>query len=168
MNSCEAIIFEAILQRLMTVPDLRYIEQDLGQLENYDMRPAVSWPCALLEIDDFDFSDAENNLVQIAEGFLQVRIGLVKYTDSNNLTPANIRPNGYRYMEVADLVAKALHGWQPPGCTRLIRRNAVTEKRDDDIRVKVLRFAFSYKEDLAQAKAIAPRPSVVIETSVAR
>lgn len=164
MESCEAQIFEAILQRLMTVTELRYIEQDMGQLENYEKRPAVSWPCALMDIDDFDFSDMENNLDQLAEGWLQVRVGLVKYTDSNNLTPANIRPNGYKYMEVADKVVKALHGWAPPGCTRLIRRKSVTEKRDDDIRVKILRFAFSYKESMKPPRAIVNRPSGVIGT----
>lgn len=162
LQSCEAQIFEAILQRLMTVPDVRYIEQYLGQLENYDLRPPVNWPCCLIDIDDFSFSDTGNELGQLAGGFLQVRIGLVKYTDSNNLTPANIRPNGYKYMEVADAVAAALHGWAPPGCTRLLKRAAVTEKRDDDIRVKVLRFTFSYKVRLAPGKGTVPRPEPVV------
>lgn len=161
-------MFTALLERIVAkVPEIRYIEQDLGQLENYEIRPAVSWPCCLIDIDDVDFSEAGGNLVQIGEGFVQVRLGLVKYTDSNNLVPKEIRSNSFRYLEVESKISKALHGWAPAGFGRLLRRKSVTEKRDDDIRVKILRFAISYKEDLTPAKRSVPRPNAVIGTGAA-
>ncbi|RYF86952.1 MAG: hypothetical protein EOO03_11175 [Chitinophagaceae bacterium] len=159
----EAKLYLAIVERIQKeAPEVRYIEQDLGQLENYQIRPAVSWPCALIDLDEIDFSDAGNDLVQIGQGFVQIRVGLVKYTDSNNLTPKNIRPNALRYMEQAEKLANALHGWAPEGFGRLLLRKSVTEKRDDDIRAKVLRFEISFKVNRTPAKATVPRPSGII------
>lgn len=162
LTSKEAILFDAVLNRIATVPEIRYIEQDMGQLENYEIKPPVSWPCALIDVDDLDFSEAGSNLVQLVEGFIQVRVGLVQYTQSNNLVPTNIRENSYKYLEYVDKVNKVLHGWNAPGFGKLLRRKAVTEKRDDDIRVKILRYAVSYKEDLSAATQTAPRPDSVI------
>lgn len=166
MNSADAKLFEAILKRIQEqVPEVRYINQDLGQLENYEIRPAVSWPCVLLDFDDFDFSDAGNDLVQVGEGFVQVRVGLVQYSQSDNLVPDNIRANSLKYFDVADRINKALHGWAPEGCSRLLRRKSVTEKRDDDIRVKILRYAVSYKEKISPDKLSAPRPNAIVGIS---
>lgn len=169
LTAPEAILFESILKHIaQAVPEVRYINQDMGQLENYELRPAVSWPCVLIDMDDFDFSEAGNPLIQIGEGFVQVRIGLVQYSQSDNLVPDNIRANSLKYMDVADKVNKALHGWAPAGFSRLLRRKAVTEKRDDDIRVKILRYAVSYKENLSVATTVRLTPEPVIGTAITR
>lgn len=69
MEYPQANLFSLILERLTTkVPALRFIEQDIGQLENYEIRPAVSWPCSLIDIDDIIFSDAGDALIQIRVG----------------------------------------------------------------------------------------------------
>ena len=164
LTSPEANLYTEILERLKTeVPELQYIEQDLGQLENYELRPPVAWPCVLMDLDDFDFSDDGGELIQEGDGFVQIRVGLVQYSQSNNLVPDNIRENALYYMEVTQKVYVALHGWAPTGFGRLVRRKMITEKRDDDIRVKVLRFSVSYKDASAKpAKTTVPRPAAVI------
>jgi len=168
LKAHESLLFMAILERLLDqVPEIRYIEQDLGQLENYEMRPAVSWPCTLIDIDDLDFSETGGKLVQLAQGFVQIRLGLVKYTDSNNLVPANIRANSLQYLELENKVYKALHGWGPEGFNKMLRRKSVTEKRDDDIRVKILRFSIGYKDEGAvPARLKVSRPGVTIGTGL--
>lgn len=147
--SPQANLFEAILAKIAAdVPVIRYIEQDLGQLENYDIRPAVSWPCCLIDIEEMKFSNSGAHL-QHADGIVTCRIGLVKYTDSSNLTPPLIRENALQYYEVENLLFTALHAYNPPGFGKLIRLASATEKRDDDIRVRVIKFAISYTDNSA-------------------
>jgi len=162
-----ANIFTSVLNRIMAkVPEVRFIDQDLGQLENYELRPAVSWPCALLDVEEFTFTEMGNDLQQIGQGILSVRIGLVKYSESNNLVPEAVRKNALQYYEVEQKVIEALHGWKSVGFSRLLRRVSATEKRDDDIRVRVLKFAVSFEENLTPARQTVARPAAVISTDV--
>ncbi len=163
-----AAIHLAIIERITAkAPAIRYIDQDLGQLDNYDLRPAVSWPAVLIDVAD-DWAYTENNSLghQQATGSIVLRLALVKYTDSNNLTPANIRANGLQYFEAEQQVIAALHHWAPPGCSRLLRRRAFTEKRDDDIRVRNITFAISFTDMVAQpATTTVPRPAPVVQAT---
>lgn len=143
-------LFESLLARIADkVPEIRFIDQDLGQLENYDMRPAVSWPCLFIDIEETRFSDAAGNFMQIGEGMVTFRLGLVKYSNSNNITPANVRKNALFYYRLENKLYKALHGWAPDGFTRLLRRAEATERRDDDIRVRISKYAISFEDSTA-------------------
>ncbi len=166
LASPQANLFQLLIEKLIAdVPELRYIDQDVGQLENYEIRPAVAWPCCLIDIEEFKYSDQQNFLAQLAEGIISLRIGLVKYTDANNLTPLNIRENALQYYEVEHKVYKALHGYNPTGFSKLLRRASGTEKREDDIRVRVLKFAVSFTDDSAKkVKITVARPGGVLGT----
>lgn len=158
--SPEANLYTAIIERITAeVPEIRYIDLDLGQLENYEIRPAVAWPCMLIDLDESKYSDAGSKLHQLADCMITIRLGVVKYTDSNNLTPTNIRPNALKYFELENKVFKALHGWAAPGFNRLLRVGGGTEKRDDDIRVRVSRYSYTFTDTTAEpVRQSVPRP----------
>ncbi len=162
--SPQANLFQALIEKLkIDVPELRYTDQDLGQLENYEIRPAVAWPCGLIDIEEFKYSDQQNFLTQIAEGIISIRLGMVKYTDSNNLTPTIIRENALQYYELEHKVYKALHGWNPTGFGKLLRRASGTERREDDIRVRIIKFAVSFTDDSSKKiKTSVPRPGATL------
>lgn len=160
-----ANLLQQLIIKLKTVSVLRYISQDLGQLENYNIRPAVSWPCCLIDIDEGNGDDIQNDKTQMVAGFITLRIGLVKYTDVTNLTPDAFIENGLQYFEVEQAIHEAIHGWAPPidGFERLLRRNFGTEKRDDDIRVRVVRYAITFKDiSTAPVRTKIARPDVSI------
>jgi hypothetical protein len=161
LDSPQANLLQSLIDRISTaVPEIRYIEQDLGQLENYQIRPPVSWPCCMIDIEEFIFSDAQNFFNQIGVGMVCFRVAHVKYTDSNNLTPTLIRENSLQYYETEHKLFKALHGWNPAGFSKFLRRVSITEKRDDDIRVRIIKFATSYTDDsAAPVKTSVPRPT---------
>jgi hypothetical protein len=165
LHSPFSILYTEILARLKEkVPEIKYIEQDLGQLEHYDMRPPVTWPCCLIDVaDEYEYTDMQGNHSQLAEGRVMLRIGVVRYSDSNNLVPDNVRENALAYFEIEQKVFAALHGWAPAGFSRLLRRNAVTEKRDDDIRVRMIPFTVSFTDNSAapvRTKVLTPAPYV--------
>lgn len=166
MTSPFAILYNEVLLRLKDkAPLLQYIEQDFQQLENYEMRPPVKWPCALIEVDNFSFTDAGNELKQMATGILQVRIGQVAYSPSSGYTVQQIRDKALAFYETEQQIYAALHGWNPEGFSKLLRRAAALEARNDDLRVRVLRFEVNF-EDTTNAKVRTPltTPSPTIST----
>lgn len=163
MNSPFSSLLTQIISRIAENTNVRFVTQDIGQLENYEIRPAVSWPCCLIDIDAFNFTDAQNNYEQLGQGSITVRIGLVKYTDLNNLTPEAAIDNAVNYLETEQQVYKALHAWAPEGFSRCMRINTITERRDDDIRVRVLKFSISFTDESAKpVKQTIPRPDLSI------
>ncbi|MBC7399832.1 MAG: hypothetical protein H7289_07780 [Mucilaginibacter sp.] len=166
MDSILANIFLAVQQRLNSqLTDVKWIDQDLGQLEFYTTRPAVNFPCLLIEVDDTDYSDEGENS-QIGEGIIQVRLGLTVYTDANNLTPTLYKEKAIDYYNLEHRVNKALHGWcDGRFFNPLMRRKSFKEKRDDNIRVRVLRYAFAFRDSTAMVvpASIITLPGLEIE-----
>ena len=164
MTSPFAQLYNAVLLRLKEkAPLLKYIEQDFQQLENYKIRPAVAWPCALIEIDNFAFSDAGNDLKQMASGLLQVRIGQVAYSPSSGYGIQDVRDEALKFYETEQQVYAALHGYNPPGFSKLLRRNTATEMRNDDMRVRVMRFEINFEDTTAapvRTKLNTPPPNI--------
>ena len=74
-----------------------------------------------------------------------------------------MRENALQYYEVENKLFKALHGWNPTGFGKLLRRITATEKRDDDIRVRIVKFAISFTDNSAvKTKTTVPRPGANI------
>ncbi len=163
LTSPHANLYNSLLQRLADgAPDIRFVSQDMGQLEHYNMRPAVSWPCCLIDIAATKFSDMQNNTTQMAEGVVVLRIGMIQYTDASNLTPDQWREKALQFYEIEQQVYIALHGWAPPGFGKLLRRSSSTEQREDDIRIRVLEMSYSYTDETAApAKISIPRPPAI-------
>lgn len=163
LESPFANLFEALISRLAIVTQLRFVAQDFGQLENYNIRPEVTFPCALIDIEQFNFSDAQNEFIQIAEGNVLIRLGMVQYTQANNLTPAQWRESALQYYEVEQEVHKVLHGWAPAGFGKMLRRFAATEKRDDDIRIRLMQYAIAFTDHTASPSTIKiNRPGITL------
>jgi hypothetical protein len=160
-NTQDLLSFESIFllrfqEYLKTkVPELNYINQDLGQLEYYTMdRPAVAWPCALLDMSDTNYADQLNN-VQEGTAVIVVRIGFNPFSATSNLQPEEVRKKGLFYYELEQKVYQALQGWDADGlCQPLTRIRKTTEKREEDaFRVRVLVFTTMFEDDGAQKES---------------
>ena len=162
-----ANMFTKLVLRLKSeVQELRYIDADLGQLDHYDIRPAVAWPCCLIDLDEFKFIETGNKLRQIGDGFITLRIGLVRFSESNNLVADNVRLNALRFYSIENKINQAIHGWEDEGFSRLLRRFAGTERRTDDIRVRVVKYAVTYNDNVHPSVITVPRPEAQISPGV--
>ena len=139
-------IYLKVQQRITAeVPEL-YVDQDLGQLDHYDIRPAVSFPCALLDVDDFTFTDNGNNTQQ-GIGMLKIRLAVAAYSPSNNLAPNEVKLKALGYYDIEQKIQKALQGWKGEGFSRLLRAKAKTELRNDNIRVRQIAYSVFISDD---------------------
>jgi hypothetical protein len=162
-----ANLYLKIVSRLEAeVPELKFIDQDLGQLENYEIRPAVEFPCALIDVDDFDFTDAGNFTTQIGNGLLVIRLGVGAWSPSNNLAPNDVRLKALNYYEIEQKIHVALHGWSNDGFAKLRRKKAKKEERNDNIRVRVISYAVTIQDETTKpTRTSLPRPGATVGTT---
>lgn len=147
-----ASLLTAIQERLkQQVPSIRWIDQDYGQLEYYETRPAVDWPCVLVDFDNFQFEEAGDNL-QFANGNVVVRLAFTPFSNTSNITPDQWKEKGLSYYEIEWAIYKALHGWKPNEEKEdghygyMLRLSSDNEKREDSIRVRRLVYGITFED----------------------
>lgn len=140
-------------QRIRTqVTAIREVSEDRGQIDSYETRPPVAFPCVLIDFD-FKFDDLGEN-VQWGEGEVVIRLAFPPFSSSSSLMPASVREKGMAYLDYEYKLVRALHGWQPTAAVNdefyfqdLSRRSATTERRNDTLRVRELRFATALQDN---------------------
>jgi len=165
MNSPFANLFLAVQQHIQdTVPAIVYIDQDLGQLKNNDkpsFRPAVSWPCVLIDFDDFSFQNLSEN-VQTVEGTVVLKLGFAPFSSSGQATPTTYKEKAIEYYDIEWNLNKTMQGWTPGNdYGYLSRSTSITEKRNDAIRVREIRYRIAF-EDYSAANVIQYVPAAAV------
>lgn len=149
------------------VPEIRFVEQDFGQLESPDDlgRYPVSWPCTLIDFSNTEYSDLSQMVQEADDVTIDIRLGFPAFSFTSSLQPVHVREQGLKFYELENLIYQALHGWAPENlCQPLARRNAITEKREDGLRVRVLRFTTRFEDHNAKpVKIKADRPLLDID-----
>jgi hypothetical protein len=146
MNAPFANIFLSLQQRIQSqVPAITYIDQDLGQLKT-TTRPPVSWPCVLIDFEDFNFENLGEN-VQTAKGTVVLRLGFAPHSNSSQLTPAPFIQQAISYYDLEWTLHKAIQGWSPADdLGSLSRTNASTQKRQDNYRIREIRYSLAFED----------------------
>lgn len=144
-----------------SVAELRWIDQDFGQLEHFEIRPEVSFPCALIDFPATNYSNMAE-LTQFGELTINIRLGFAPFSSSHQLAPGSVKDLALKYYDIEQKIYEAMQGWQamfPAGdpaegqafTQHCIRISSVTEQRDQDgsaLRVRVLTFTTAF-EDLS-------------------
>ena len=146
MNSPFASIFLALQSYVQaSVPAIKYIDQDLGQLRS-GSKPPVSWPCVLVDFEEFTFGNMGDN-VQTATGVVVLRPGCAPYSNSSQATPAGYLQQAISYYDLEWALHKAIQGWAPgDDFGHMVRISAATQKRSDNYRVRELRYSIAFED----------------------
>ena len=123
------------------VPDLKYIDENWGQLLYYGSDCPVKWPCALVDFASGQFSNVSYNYATETgtdqQGAIMIEITIAKLRLSPTSTAAKMsqKTKGYEIWDVVEKVHKTLHGWKPlPNSGELSRVSVQQIKRDDGIK----------------------------------
>jgi len=138
----------------LKVPEVKWIDQDFGQLEQFEYRPAVSFPCVLIDFPMAVYSNlAERS--QVAEITVQLRIGFSPFSQSNDKAPLEVREKALEYYQLEQKLFEAIHGFETEYTQPLIRINAGTEQRlsasdvadSIGLRVRVMNFSTQFEDN---------------------
>lgn len=153
------------------VPEIKYVNIDLAQLEVYTLdSPSVSWPCLLIDFNDTTYADLHGGL-QEADAMAMFRLGFNPFSQTSNLQSEEIRRKGLAYFALENKVHAAIHGWQPLKesgealCQPFYRRRAATERREEDaLRVRILGYSYGFMDNSASPELVAIYPEIIIES----
>jgi hypothetical protein len=164
VTSPNAQLFLAVQERLKEkATGVNWVDQNFGQLDNFDIKPAVNFPCALIDITGLQYEDLTNG-AQKANGRIVITIGTTPFTNSSAVTPVSQREKAIQYYEIEHAVHKALHNWVPvPGFEKLLRRNMDKQEREDAIRERVVVFDCGYRDCgavLVKTRIATPMPVI--------
>lgn len=149
------------------VPEIKWIDQDLGQLEDYDIRPAVAWPCVLIDFGTTNYDEMPGN-VQWGNATITMRLAFPSFSPAQAGAPQSVKEMALQYYELEQLLYKAIQGWDADGLIQPATRiTMATERREGDtFRVRVLVFNTVFMDDSASNQyAEVPRPDLNFDFS---
>lgn len=176
MNSQTANLFLSIQEHISGLTDpnsetyFKHVDQDLGQMEmpNAQGRYPVSWPCVLIDVDDETYTDLSSN-VQQGVFKINFRLGFPPFSPSSASTPQLYKEKAIYFYDLELVLYRALHGWCPGSQEGyedlgnyfgvLKRRRAITERREDFLRVRQL----SYEVGVEDYSAKTPFSAVLVK-----
>jgi len=134
-------LLTALFARIKTVTAIKWIDEDFGQIDNYQGdRPPVSFPCALVAIDQ-QGDDLGSDAYDITSNIV-IRIAHDRLGDRSGMGDSAAIALSLAKLDDVESVRAALDGYEVPGNVsgRFYLKFIVTERRTDGIAVKVLTF----------------------------
>jgi hypothetical protein len=153
VNSPFAKMFLAIMARIEAeLPEIKHIDQDFGQLEGNSPRPAIAFPCVLVDFKAFTSDNLGGNS-QTVEGNVSVRLAMAQFNDTSSINDPLWREFGLGFYDLEWKLNKALHAWSPGAeFGYLTRTNMDSENRPAGIRLRPLIYRIEF-EDHSVAEA---------------
>ena len=147
MKSPYTNLFLAIQERIQDeVPEIQYIDQNMGQYMNEEFRKQMLFPCLLIDFPMTDFSALQGNS-QMGDATIVVTLFHDIWNNTNNLTPSDVREAGLTYLEIDQKVFVALQGWSPDFCEPLIRtHNKSHNSNDVGLMVRETQFRTTFED----------------------
>lgn len=151
-----SLLLELLLQvqhRIATlVPEIKYIDQDYGQL--LQEKPPVSWPCALIALEPFQYHTIGQGYT-LAQGGLNLTLGFNPMVRISHHIKASYVLKGLHYYNVEEKVHQALQGWHPgQQFGPLIRQASSSIDNNKNLIIRNIIYAITYEEpqDMAKTK----------------
>lgn len=131
-------LYEKLLELLGTIPELKWIDLDVGQLQ--EEKPPVIYPCALIEIDMPQCDDIQDKIQQV-RGTFKITYVFKAYGETNNKTDQPKRSNALTYFKTPKDGYKKLQGFGNDNFYKFSR----TSQRPENIRKGLKVIAQTYE-----------------------
>lgn len=133
-------VLQNIQDILSTIPELKYIDEDWGQLDDYSPNPPIQFPLALIDIGNLQFSDIGRDAManpknrQMATGTIVISIANLKLTNTSARAPQPHKDLAWSIWDIVQSVHEKLHGVKVEASAGAMMRTAMRKlKRDDGI-----------------------------------
>lgn len=140
-------ILAATQTKLAEVTALKFIDENTGQLDYYSPNMPVKFPCALIDINDGDFSDigkdraAEPQNRQMGNINLVIVLANLKLTNSSLNAPAGQKVAAFAIWDIMEDIHKKVHGWRPTeNASPFVRKGFGRVQREDGVQEYRIRY----------------------------
>jgi len=141
-------IFLSLMERIeATVPEIKHIDQDLGQIEGASSRPSVAFPCVLVDFENWVFENHTDNC-QKGEGDVIITLAFAQYVPSSESAGPEYRAEALKYYEHEQKIHMSLQGWSPNDESGYLTRTGIaTLNKLVGIRVRKLRYRLEFEDN---------------------
>ncbi|HAQ21124.1 MAG TPA: hypothetical protein DCR40_18105 [Prolixibacteraceae bacterium] len=139
-------VFLKTVTRLKTVSALKWIDAEDGQLDFFEGRPPVAFPCALIDVEYPNCED-ESDTIQMVTARVTVRLAFEPVGQTNGAAPTLVQTKALSRYDTVNACYTALQGWGDGEVSGFSRKSQTTEKRDDNLKVIVQVWETSFEED---------------------
>lgn len=160
-----ALMLLAIQEKIKTeMPEIKWIDQDMGQLEDYEDRPPVAFPCVLVDFIDTDF-DQDGGNVQTGKQIIQFKLGFNAYTGTAAAVPVPQIEKALYFYELEKLLYQVFQQWDGGEmCQPMIRFKASSGKGyEGGLMVRIIQFSTTYDDDNARNYTPVDRPPITLD-----
>jgi hypothetical protein len=130
------------------VPEIQFIDQDLGQLGQVEEngRPPLAYPAVLIDFPNSDYSELSSS-AQLGMVSITFQLIFDNYSATWHKAPLKDRMKGFQYLDIEHKLYKSLNGWHEEYFNPLIRTNVKSQNNNDlGLRVRQLTFTTSYED----------------------
>ena len=113
-------VLQAVQDELSKIKSLRHIGEDWGQL--YFDNPGVQFPCALIDVDGFNFEDV-STFAQRARGEIYITIADQRLNNISANAPNSMQDRAFEFIDMLVVVQKAINQLEVEGCDPLVRKS---------------------------------------------
>ncbi len=133
-------LLNSIQTKISEITEIKYIDENWGQLDYYSAYPPTQWPCCLIDISDIQYSnigiDRNKTPIQRQMGncVIKITIANIKLTNTSQRAPIRQKQDAWKVWELIEQLHQKLHGFVPiKNTSALIRQNLQRTLRDDGI-----------------------------------
>jgi len=145
--------FSEILKDLMNhisaeLPEIKFIDQDLGQLAQVGEhdRPPLAYPAILIDFPNTDYSELATS-AQLAQCNISFQLIFSTHSQTWHKAPDAVQSKGLEYLEIEQKLYNCLNGWSENYFSPLIRTNVKSQNNNDiGLRVRTMTFTTSYED----------------------
>lgn len=133
-------LLQNIQERISQIPEIKYVDENWGQLDYFAPAPPVQFPAVLITLSGGTFTnlgiDRHQNPQHRQQGTLMVEITLahLKITNSSRQAPQAQKDRAWFVWNMADKVHAVLQGFRPyEKSGAMVREGMQYIQRDDGI-----------------------------------
>lgn len=123
-------IFIDTLNKLDQSNLLAFIDRDRGQIDRYETRPAVKFPCALIKVNQ-PRRENLNPLMQRVQVSVQIRMAFERTIEQNNLNGAHRLDAALEYYDTIEVVESLFQGLKLGNTDKWECVSIIDEDRND-------------------------------------
>lgn len=128
------------------VPELKYIEQNLGQYLDENYRASVSFPALLIDFTNTTFTGLSGN-IQLGNATINLVLLFEAFSQSYDKAPEQVKRKALEYYDLEAKIHKALQGWSPDFCSPLVRISTKSQNRHDKaVRIREIDYTTEYED----------------------
>jgi hypothetical protein len=148
------------------VPEIKWIDQDLGQLDIFEYRPDVAFPAILIDFDTTNY-EGLGELAQLGMPRVTLKLVTCPFSGSYQSAPIGVRQKAVNYYALEQKIFNVLQGWYTDYTTPFTRVAADTnQKTIPGLRIRDMAFTTSYQDFSAMPMTSKQHSSLQIDTNL--